>query len=283
MANIAEAQPGAEERLKPGSASARVLDYLRTMERRELPKALAMQAPGFWMQFPGGQDFTTLDQLFAYSVPRQKRAWKTFEGFDETADGRVVFCYGMLHGERLDGSAFRDIRFVDRFALGPDGRFTEQTVYNDLAIAGFGPGNYPIAPPPAGIRGDAAAEGAASRVVLKYLRAMEQGRHDEAKAMFAPGFWMLFPGNQRFTRIDDLLASIAKRGSYAIKTFYRFDECPTDDGVAVYAQGTVAATLPDGRPYRDVRFMDRITVRDGKLVDQRVWNDRGEHRESSGR
>lgn len=283
MTNTAEVLPGVEERLKPGSASARVLDYLRTMERRDLPKALAMQAPGFRMQFPGGQDFTSLEQLFAYSVPRQKRALKIFEGFDESADGRVVFTFGMLYGEKVDGSPFRDVRFVDRFALAPDGRFTEQTVYNDLGVEGFGPGNYPIAAPPPGIRNDAAAEGAASKTVLKYLRAMEQGRYDEAKAMFAPGFWMLFPGKARFTTVEDVLASMAKRGSYAIKTFYRFDECPTEQGTAVYAEGTVAATLNNGSTYKNVRFVDRITVRDGKLIDQRVWNDRGEHKESSGR
>jgi len=283
MANLAELIPGVEERLKPGSASARVLDYLRTMERRELPRALAMQAPGFRMQFPGGQDFTTLDQLFAYGAPRQKVARKIFEGFDETADGRIVFAFGTLYGERVDGTPFRDVRFVDRFALVPDGRFTEQTVYNDMGVAGFGPGTYPIAPPPARVRNDAAAEGAASKVALKYLRAMEQGRYDEAKAMFVPGFWMLFPGNACFTTVEEMLAALAKRGSYAIKTFYRFDECPTPDGIAVYAQGAVAATLLNGSAYRDVRFVDRITVQGGKLIDQRVWNDRGEHRESSGR
>ena len=283
MANLAEVLPGADERVKPGSSSARVLDYLRTMERRELPKALAMQAPGFRMQFPGGQDFTTLEQLFAYGAPRQKSARKIFEGFDETTDGRVVFAFGTLYGERVDGTPFRDVRFVDRFALAPDGRFTDQTVYNDMGVEGFGPGTHPIAPPPPGVCNDASAEGTASRTVLKYLRAMEQGRYDEAKAMFAPGFWMLFPGNARFTTVEEVLAGMAKRGTYAIKTFYRFDECPTDQGIAVFAQGTVAATLNNGSAYKDVRFVDRITVRDGKLVDQRVWNDRGEHKESSGR
>lgn len=283
MANLAEVLPDAEARLKPGSASARVLDYLRTMERRELPKALAMQAPGFRMQFPGNRNFTTLEELFAYGAPRQKTARKIFEGFDETKDGRVVFAWGTLYGERVDGTPFRDVRFVDRFALAEDGRFVDQTVYNDMGIADFGPGDYPIPAPPPGIRNDAAAEGAASKTVLKYLRAMEQGRYDEAKAMFAPGFFMLFPGNARFTTVEEVLAGMAKRGSYAIKTFTRFDECPTDRGIAVFAQGTVAATLLNGSSYKDVRFIDRITVRDGKLIDQRVWNDRGEHRESSGR
>jgi hypothetical protein len=34
--------------------------------------------------------------------------------------------------------------------------------------------------------------------------------------------------------------------------------------------------LPDGTPYSGIRFIDRFTVRDGKLVDQNVWNDMGE-------
>ena len=46
MANLAEVAPDAEAALKPGSASHRVLTYLRTMEARDLAAAKAMQAPG---------------------------------------------------------------------------------------------------------------------------------------------------------------------------------------------------------------------------------------------
>lgn len=32
----------------------------------------------------------------------------------------------------------------------------------------------------------------------------------------------------------------------------------------------------DGRAFSDVRFVGRFTVRDGRLVDQAVWNDLAE-------
>jgi hypothetical protein len=30
---------------------------------------------------------------------------------------------------------------------------------------------------------------------------------------------------------------------------------------------------PDGTPFEGIRFIDRFTIRDGKLADQLVWND----------
>ena len=33
----------------------------------------------------------------------------------------------------------------------------------------------------------------------------------------------------------------------------------------------------DGTPYQNIRYVDRFTVRDGKIVDQMVWNDMAEH------
>jgi len=43
-----------------------------------------------------------------------------------------VYCYGTLSGEWLDGRAFADIRFIDRFTV-VDGKLLDQTVWNDLA------------------------------------------------------------------------------------------------------------------------------------------------------
>jgi hypothetical protein len=44
----------------------------------------------------------------------------------------------------------------------------------------------------------------------------------------------------------------------------------------VYCFGTLYGELLDGTPYSGIRFIDRFTVKDGKLVDQNVWNDMGE-------
>jgi hypothetical protein len=44
----------------------------------------------------------------------------------------------------------------------------------------------------------------------------------------------------------------------------------------MYCYGTLYGELLDGTPYSGIRFIDRFTVKDGKLVDQMVWNDMAE-------
>ncbi len=110
-----------------------VLTFLQTMEARDLPRAQTMLAPGAQMVFPGGKVFTTLAAMVAWSQGRYRAVRKTYHGFDEfTADGlTVVYCFGVLNGEGLDGSSITDVRFVDRFEV-RDGKITDQKVWNDL-------------------------------------------------------------------------------------------------------------------------------------------------------
>lgn len=115
-------------------ASQIVLDYLAAMEARDLDKAKRFLAEGFWMEFPGAVRMTSLEELIAWSKPRYQKVGKTYDGFAEAyGEGEtVVTCHGMLHGVWPDGSAFSDIRFVDRFTL-QGGLLTSQMVWNDLA------------------------------------------------------------------------------------------------------------------------------------------------------
>lgn len=113
-----------------------VRDYLAAMERRDLPCAQAMLAEGFTMQFPGAQPMTTLDELIAWSKPRYAFVRKTYERFDAMPHdgGAIVYCFGTLHGEWLDGTPFAGIRFIDRFEIS-GGRIARQDVWNDMAEA----------------------------------------------------------------------------------------------------------------------------------------------------
>ncbi|SDD18280.1 tautomerase family protein [Ruegeria marina] len=109
--------------------------YLAAMEARDLDTARAMQGDGFLMQFPGTGPMTELSDLVAWAAPRYRFVTKTYDGFDAmpgAADAAVVYCYGTLSGEWLDGSAFSGIRFIDRFEL-VAGRITRQDVWNDMA------------------------------------------------------------------------------------------------------------------------------------------------------
>ena len=62
------------------------------------------------------------------------------------------------------------------------------------------------------------------------------------------------------------------------KTFLRFDEAPTAEGTVVYSIGTLHGEWPDGTAIDGIRYIDRFTVKDGRLVDQNVWNDMAETR-----
>jgi len=278
MANLAEITPDAEAALKQGSAAHQVLTYLRTMEARDLGVAKAMLAPGFHMVFPGDCHFDSIEGLIAYGKGRQGTALKTFDRFDETeaADGTVVYAWGTLYGKKVDGQTdYRDIRFVDRFVM-QEGKFVSQMVWNDMGEHGFGPGDRPISSN-APARGDETAQGVASKLVLQFLRKMEAGDLYTAQAMLGPGFYTIFMGGHRFTTPEELVAFQKGRQKNTWKAFQRFDEIETADGAVVFCFGTLQGEKMDGTPYQNIRYIDRFTVRDGKIVDQMVWNDMAEH------
>ena len=278
MANLAEITPDAEAALKQGSAAHQVLTYLRTMEARDLGAAKAMLAPGFHMVFPGDCHFDSIEGLIAYGKGRQGTALKTFDRFDETeaADGTVVYAWGTLYGKKVDGQTdYRDIRFVDRFVM-QDGKFVSQMVWNDMGEHGFGPGDRPISSN-APARGDETAQGVASKLVLQFLRKMEAGDLDTAQAMLGPGFYTIFMGGHRFTTPEELVAFQKGRQKNTWKAFQRFDEIETADGAVVFCFGTLQGEKMDWTPYQNIRYIDRFTVSDGKIVDQMVWNDMAEH------
>jgi ketosteroid isomerase-like protein len=112
----------------------------------------------------------------------------------------------------------------------------------------------------------------AEAVVRRYLAAMERRDLAEARACLAPGFTMVFPGGRRLASLEALVEFASRRYRSARKTYERFDLA----GDAVYCFGTLHGELLDGSPYAAIRFIDRFTVRDGKLVDQQVWNDMAE-------
>ena len=110
--------------------------FLTAMEARDLTQAQSMLAEGFVMQFPGTTPMTTLTELLAWAAPRYKFVRKTYAGFDvvDGSSANVVYCHGTLSGEWPDGTAFSDIRFIDRFEVSGC-RITRQDVWNDIADA----------------------------------------------------------------------------------------------------------------------------------------------------
>ena len=116
-----------------------------------------------------------------------------------------------------------------------------------------------------------------TQTVRDYLTAMERRDLAAAKGFLAPGFVMVFPGNKRFETLEQLVEAAKGRYRSARKTYDRFDAAPQADGsTVVYCFGALHGELNDGTPYSGIRFIDRFTVREGKLADQMVWNDMGE-------
>jgi hypothetical protein len=124
--------------------------------------------------------------------------------------------------------------------------------------------------------GDAGGAGAA--LVREFLAAMEARDLARARRMLAPGFAMTFPGGARFATLEELVAWARPRYRWVKKRYERFDETQGADGEAVvHCHGTLHGAWPDGTGFEGIRFIDRFAIRDGKLVDQQVWNDLAEH------
>jgi hypothetical protein len=66
-----------------------------------------------------------------------------------------------------------------------------------------------------------------------------------------------------------------------------FDE--TDSGTdkhgrpVVIVSGTLHGEWPDGTPFSGIRYCDRFVLKDGRLLEQQVWNDLAEAMRAAGR
>lgn len=114
------------------------------------------------------------------------------------------------------------------------------------------------------------------QLVRDYLSAMETRDLAAALEYLGENFTMTFPGGVTFRRPDQLVDWAKSRYRAVGKTYTGFDEMPGPDGAIVYCHGTLHGTWLDGSEFSGIRFIDRFTVKGGKLTDQQVWNDMGE-------
>ncbi|MDH3293078.1 MAG: nuclear transport factor 2 family protein [Acidimicrobiia bacterium] len=127
---------------------------------------------------------------------------------------------------------------------------------------------------------DSAPDSAVDPVTLvqTFLRLMEARDLDAAGRRLADGVTITFPGGRTFANLADQVASSAGRFRDVTKTFDQYDviERADCDEYVVYVSGTLAGTALDGKAFDGVRYIDRFEIRDGLIVDQRVWNDLAE-------
>ncbi len=113
-----------------------VTAFLSAVEDRDLVAAREFLAEEFEMVFPGPSRYSRLEDFVEAAGRRYRWARKRHERLDVASSrtDTVVYVFGTLYGQWLDGSEFMDIRFIDRFVL-RDGKLAAQQVWNDLAAA----------------------------------------------------------------------------------------------------------------------------------------------------
>lgn len=114
------------------------------------------------------------------------------------------------------------------------------------------------------------------KIVRDFLTAMQNRDLDAARAYLAPGFTMVFPGGVVMHTLEELIAWSQPRYRRIEKIFDAFEVVEMDGGTQVYCIGTLVGEKPDGAPFSDIRFIDRVTVKDGQMTEQLVWNDLAE-------
>ena len=67
-------------------------------------------------------------------------------------------------------------------------------------------------------------------LVKRFLDLLEARDLDGARALVCGDFEMVFPGNARFTRFEELIAWAAPRYGWVRKRHERFDAAPAEDG-----------------------------------------------------
>ena len=113
-------------------------------------------------------------------------------------------------------------------------------------------------------------------LVTSFLAALEQRDISRANSFLGEGMRMTFPGGKCMRDLDEFVEWSSHRYRSVTKTFEVFDQLQDGDTTVVYCMGVLNGTRLDGGAISGVRFIDRFEIRDGRIVDQQVWNDLAE-------
>jgi ketosteroid isomerase-like protein len=109
-----------------------------------------------------------------------------------------------------------------------------------------------------------------------FLRLTAERRLEESQEFLAEPVTFVYP-NGTFEALRDVFAAGERRYRWIRKRHVTWDVVDKDDGtVVVVSAGTLYGENNAGVPFEGVRYVDRITFRDGKIVRQEVWNDLAE-------
>lgn len=115
-------------------------------------------------------------------------------------------------------------------------------------------------------------------IVKAFLTAMQERNLESASTYLHEEFSMTFPGNVTMGRLEELVDWAKDRYQSVGKQYERFDRVIEEDSSIVYCYGTLEGIWLDGKAFSGIRFIDRFVVKQGKLINQQVWNDLAEAR-----
>lgn len=113
----------------------------------------------------------------------------------------------------------------------------------------------------------------AQQLVERYLSLFMEGNLSEAESMLAPGAQLIFPGGAVQTSLRDVAAEVWRLYESVAKQITRTWSAQVGDDIVVTMTGFLYGKTSTYGPFKDVRFIDFFTVRDGKIVAQEVIND----------
>lgn len=117
---------------------------------------------------------------------------------------------------------------------------------------------------------------AAIEVVTRFLRLMEDRDLVAASRYLAPNIDMVFPGDRHFEDLEALVESAGKRYRNVAKNIESVEVVADGDTSVVYVMGRLSGVSINDVVFEDVRFIDRLVVKNGLIADHRVWNDLAE-------
>ena len=115
-------------------------------------------------------------------------------------------------------------------------------------------------------------------VARRFLGAVADRDLDGAEALTSDAFQMVVSGGHQFDSLRAFVGYSSTRQKAVAKHTDHFEALADEDGVVVYCFGTMSGTWLDDSPYANVRYIDRFLVRDGRIVDMKVWSDMAEFR-----
>ena len=113
-----------------------------------------------------------------------------------------------------------------------------------------------------------------SVLVQRFLAAMEARDINAAQSMLGDEFTMNFPAAPPMHTLQELVNWAKPRYRFIKKTYEGYDAMQSaGDPTIVYTRGTLSGEWLDGKPFADIRFIDRFEITNGKITRQDVWND----------